>query len=181
MTTFINTQTPFLRILMSDGNYVQFQAGHLEVGEKDVYHDEVMAEATRNPSISVMVNKTTCRFCGFVFRGDDAKTDLEKHTKNIHFDLWQKQRELDAATVVQEEIKSRAGFACDVCAPVQTFGTAEDLNEHIRLLHASAPELDDAGNTKGGNPDEGSDRGHRPGEVTPVAAATRSTRNRGGS
>jgi hypothetical protein len=172
VTTFIDTTHPFLRILMTDGTYVQFQAGHLEVAENDKYHKQVMAEAARNPSISVMVNETTCRFCGEVFTGDKAAAKLEAHTKAMHFDLWQKQRDVEAATVVQREIKARAGYACDVCAPVQTFGSPEQLAEHVTLLHAAPPELDAAGNTRGGDPDES----RRPGEVAPPAAARPSRR-----
>jgi len=173
MTTFINTVTPYLRILMSDGSYIQFHGGSLDVAEDDEFYDEVLAEAQRNPSISIMVNATTCRYCGESFSGDKAKAKFESHFKDVHFDLWQKQTELDAAVMIQKEVKARAGYACDVCAPVQTFGSEGDLAEHVTMLHTQPPQMDDDGNTLGGE-DGG---GRRPGEVDPPPAATRS-RNR---
>lgn len=165
MTTFVNTVTPFLRILLPTGEYAQFQAGRLDVAEDDPAHEAVMAEAIRNPSISIMVNKTTCEYDGVVFEGDRAAAKLAAHKKAIHFDLWAKEEELKAATVIQREIKARAGYACDVCAPIQTFGSEDDLAAHVALLHATAPELDDEGNTVGG----GEPDGRRPGEVAPAA------------
>jgi hypothetical protein len=169
MTRFVNTTTPFLRILLSTGEYIQFQAGSLEVAEDDPFHGEVLAEAVRNPSISVMVNETTCRFCGEVLTGDRAAKKLDEHTKQMHFELWQKQQDIEIATVRQREVKARAGYACDVCSPVQTFGSEDDLAAHVNLFHANAPDLDEAGNIRGGDPDEG----RRPGEVAPPPAATR--------
>lgn len=168
MTTFVNTVTPYLRILLPEGDYAQFHGGRLDLAEDDPAHAAVMAEAIRNPSISVIISAATCLYCGDDFTGDKAGSKLDGHMKEIHFDLWQKQLELDQAKVVQKEVKSRAGYACDVCAPIQTFGSADDLAEHAALLHANVPNLGDEGNTVGGS---GEDSGRRPGEVEPAPAA----------
>ena len=176
MTTLVNSTNPYLRILLPDGDYAQFQGGRLEVDEEETpFYDEIMAEATRNPSIAILVNETTCRFCGEVFTGKHAADNLADHQKEIHFDLWVAQQQVEAATVIQREVKARAGYACDVCSPVQTFGSADDLAEHVTLLHTRPPELDDEGNTVGGD-----DGGRRPGEVDPgpAPAARRSTRSK---
>lgn len=175
MTTLVNSTLPYLRILMGDGSYQAFVGGRLEIAEDDPYHGEVMAEASRNASIAVLTNETTCIFCGEVYRGDKAAGKLDEHQKANHFDLWVKQREIAAATVIQREIKARAGFACDICQPLQTFGTEGDLAEHANTFHATPPDLDAEGNTIGGSRD-GDDTG-RPGEVAPPAAATRSRRS----
>jgi hypothetical protein len=168
MTLLINTTTPFLRILLSSGDYAQFQAGSLDIGEDDPFYGEVLAEAQRNPSISIMVNSTTCPFCGEVFTGDKAKAKLDAHGKDVHFDIWLKKQEVEAATIIQKEIKARAGYVCDVCAPVQTFGSESDLSEHVVLLHTAPPELDGDGNEIGASKH---DDDRRPGEVDPPPAA----------
>lgn len=162
----INTNTPFLKVYVpASGDYVSFVAGKLEIDEGDVGYDEAMAEAKRNPSISIMVNETTCRYCGEVFTGKAAAAQLGKHKKDIHFEIWQAEKLIENEAVVQKEIKSRAGYACDVCQPVQTFGDEGDLSDHVKLLHTAPPPMDDEGNeigTKG-----------RPGEAA-IPAATRS-------
>jgi len=172
MTIFVNSTHPYLRILLPSGDYAQFQGGKLELDEDDPDYGIVLDEATRNPGIAILVNETTCRFCGESFTGSHAGEKLADHKKDNHFDLWVKETELEQATFIQKEIKARAGYACDICAPVQTFGTSDDLAEHFNTLHASAPDLDDEGNTLGG-----SDDGRRPGEVAPRAARA-STKNR---
>lgn len=174
MTLFICTATPFLKILLTSGEYASFEAGQLEVAETDPFYEEVLAEATRNASISIMTNATTCRFCGAEFIGDKAKAKLEDHSKEVHFDLWVKQQEIDAATVIQKEIKSRAGYVCDICAPVQTFGSEADLAEHVNTLHTKPPALDDDGNELGGG-----DPDRRPGEVNPAGAPAAVVSTRG--
>jgi hypothetical protein len=173
MTTLVNSTAPYLRILLSDGNYAQFHGGRLDISEDDPFYSEVIAEGARNPSIAILINSTTCQFCGEDFSGDTAGKQADAHKKEVHFDLWIKQQEIDAATIIQKEVKARAGFACDVCAPVQTFGTDADLNAHIQTLHTNPPALDEDGNTIGG-PDDGD--GRRPGEVDPPRAATASRR-----
>lgn len=155
MTKFVNTVNPYLRVLLPDGNYAQFQGGLLELDEGDEGYVAVMAEAQTNPSISIMINATTCAYCGEVFTGKAAAAQLGRHKKDVHFDLWKSEKELEAATVIDVEVKKRAGFSCDVCAPVQTFGSAEDLAGHVSLLHTAAPALDDEGNEVGsGRPGE---------------------------
>lgn len=176
MTLFVNTVTPFLRILLPTGAYAQFAAGKLEMAEDDPDYPTVLGEATRNPSISIIVSSTTCRFCGEDFSGDKAAELATAHKKAIHFDLWVKETELEAATVIAREVKSRAGFACDVCAPVQTFGSADELAAHVHLLHAAPPQLDEGGNVTGSDA-TGDDDGRKPGEVDPPAAAKPSNRH----
>lgn len=175
MTTFISTSLPYLRILLDDGSYAQFQGGRLDVAEEDPAYARVMAEAVRNPAISIMVNKTTCEYDGVVFSGDKAAAKLAEHKKEVHFDLWQKEQDLEHAKVQLTEVKARAGYACDVCQPVQTFGDEAGLAEHARLIHANAPDLDAEGNTVGGGGD--GDGGRRPGEVKPAPRARASTRH----
>jgi hypothetical protein len=171
MTTLVNSTAPYLRILLTDGSYAQFQGGKLDISEDDPFYGEVIAEGTRNPSIAILTNSTTCRFCGANFEGDKAKEKADKHKKDNHFDLWQKELEVEQASVVQKEIKARAGFPCDVCAPVQTFGSAADLSQHVVALHTQPPAMDEDGNTLGGDGD-----GRRPGEVDPPPSATKSRR-----
>lgn len=173
MTTLVNSTHPQLRILLPDGSYAQFLGGKLDIDEDDTpFYDAIMAEAVRNPSIAIIVSEGTCRFCGETFTGKNAQDQLDAHQKDIHFDLWVKQQEIEAATVIQKEVKARAGFPCDVCAPVQTFGNADDLAAHVQLLHTAPPALDDEGNTVGGEDGEG----RRPGEVEPPRAARRRSR-----
>lgn len=177
MTLLVNSTNPYLRILLPDGDYAQFVGGQLTIDEDDTpFYDHILAEAVRNPSIAIMVSAATCRFCGADFTGKTAAKQLEEHQKEIHFDLWVKAQEVEAASVIQREIKARAGFVCDVCQPVQTFGSEDDLAVHVAALHTQPPELDDEGNTVGG--DDGG--GRRPGEVdpAPAPAARRSTTRR---
>jgi len=180
MPVLINTHTPFLKIFDEPtGEYVAFQAGKLEIDEGEPGYEAVMAEAARNPFISVIVNATTCQYCGEVYTGKTAKAQLGRHKKDIHFDLWQAEKEIEQATLIATEVKARAGYACDVCAPVQEFGTEADLAAHVALLHLKAPELDDDGNeVAGGSGDgPGGDRParRRPGEreISAPAAARR--------
>lgn len=166
---FICTQFPQLRVYNpATGDYAVFLAGKIELDEGDDNFAVVLAEATRNAAISIMVNETTCAFCGEVFTGKNARLALGSHKKNIHFDIWQKEKEVEAAKVIQREVKTREGFACEVCSPVQVFGTEADLSAHTTLLHTKPPEMDDLGNEiGGGDPDQR----RRPGEVDPIPAA----------
>lgn len=176
MTVFVCTSYPELRILAGD-DYVKFIGGKLELDPDEPGYDAVKAEAIRNPAISIIENETTCEYCGEVFTGKAGKAQLGTHKKANHFDVWQAEKEIENAKTMQREVKARAGFACDVCSPVQTFGTEADLTQHVRDLHAAPPDLDDAGNTKN-EPDR------RPGEVEPATetgevtpTARKSTRN----
>jgi hypothetical protein len=167
MAVFVNTVTPQLRIYIpATGDYVQFSGGRLEIDEGEPGYEEAMANALVNPSTSIIVNSTTCQYCGEVFNGKAAAAQLGKHKKDAHFNLWQAEKEIEHATVIQKEVKARAGYACDVCQPTQTFGTADDLAEHAKLLHTAPPELDAEGNERDG------ERGRRPGEVGGIPAAT---------
>ena len=131
-------------------------------------YDEIPRRKASGPTYaSIMRSTATCQYCGEDFDGKTAKARLGAHKKDNHFDVWQAEKEIEHATVIDKEVKARAGFACDVCAPVQTFGSAADLSEHTRLLHTQPPELNDAGE------EVGSGSGRRPGEVEPPAAARR--------
>lgn len=176
MPTLINTTTPFLRIYdEASGEYVAFAAGKLEIEEGDLGYEAVMAEATSNPAIQILVNETTCQYCGQVFRGKAAKAQLGSHKKDIHFDVWQAEKLIEQETVITREVKARAGIACDVCQPVQTFPDGEALAEHVALLHTAPPELDADGNEVSAGSSGGGPR-RRPGEreVSAPAAARRS-------
>lgn len=173
MTTLVNSNYPYLRVLLPDDTFIQFQGGRLELPEDHPYYDHVMDVATGMPSIAILVNETTCIYCGEVFKGDKAAAKLDAHKKDIHFDVWEAESLIEAASVHQREVKSRAGHACDVCRPAQVFGSEDDLAEHIALLHTAAPSLDDDGNTLGGNDDD-----RRPGEVDAPKAARASTKTK---
>lgn len=148
---FVNTTHPFLRIYNpATGGYAAFQGGRLELDEDHPDFGVVTAEAERNPFITILVNATTCPDCGEVFAGKAAPAQLGQHRKQIHFDKWIADKEVEQASFIQKEIKSRAGYACDVCSPIQTFGAEDDLASHVKFLHASAPKLDDEGNDVGG-------------------------------
>lgn len=163
---FVSTQYPFLRILLEDGTYAQFLAGKLELDEGDNGFAEVKAEAERNPSVSILVNSTTCSLCGEVFTGKVAKLQFGAHMKKVHPDVYDAEKALEYARSQDKTLKERAGFACDVCAPIQTFGTEADLAEHANLLHTAPPAMDDEGNETGDK--------RRPGETAIPAAAPRS-------
>lgn len=166
--TLVNTTTPFLKIYIpATGDYVSFLGGQLEIAEDDPNYEAVHAEAVRNPAISIMVNSTTCEFCGEVFTGKAGKAQLGAHIKKIHPDVWDAQQAIDRAKADAKELKSRAGYVCDVCSPVQEFGDKGSLSEHVKLLHTAPPELDADGNDVGGKEDR------RPGERgIPAAVAT---------
>lgn len=169
MTTLINTTEPFLRILNpATGEYAAFSGGRLDIDTDDPNYEVVMREAVRRPTISIHESATTCPNCGEVFTGKAAKANLGQHRKAVHFELWQADKEAEHAEVMQREVKARAGFACDVCNPVQTFGDEAGLAEHVKLLHTAAPSLDEDGNEVTGKGKR------RPGEVAAaeIPAAT---------
>jgi hypothetical protein len=155
---FVCTEFPQLRILRADGDYAVFQGGKLELDEGDPGYEEVKAEAERNPFITILVNSTTCRLCGEVFTGKVAKPNLAKHVKEVHPLVWKAEQELDFAESQSKALKHTEGYPCDVCQPVQVFGTPSDLAEHVTLLHTQPPEMD-----ADGNETEGMGR-RRPGE-----------------
>jgi hypothetical protein len=165
---FINTVNPYLRVLIQQGEhageYAQFLGGKLELDEGDPGFADVKAEAGRNPNVVVLVNETTCGLCGEVFTGKAAKAQLGTHVKANHPLVWDAQKALEAATTASRTIKERAGYPCDVCSPVQTFGDEAGLAQHARDFHTQPPEMDDEGNETGTR---------RPGETAiPVAHST---------
>lgn len=168
MPRYICTTYPQLKIFNPvTGDYASFVGGLLEIDEDDPNYEVVHAEALRNPSISIMVNRTTCQYCGESFTGKAAAAQLGKHTKDIHPDVWDAEQVIKNAKIVETEVKRRAGYACDVCAPVQEFGSAAALSDHVKLLHTAAPELDDEGN------DKAEPKGRRGGERAVPAATAR--------
>src|SRR6266536_2963729 len=137
MTLFLCNQYPALRIMDPESSQiVQFQGGKLELDKEDRFYALVAAEAARNPAIVVYESVTTCPECGEPFTGKAAKADLGRHRKDAHFDRWLADQDAKAAESRNAEIKGREGFACDQCAPVQTFPTTEALALHTRTLHA---------------------------------------------
>ena len=163
---FVCTEFPQLRILRADGEYAQFVGGKLELDEGDPGFAEVKAEAERNPHIAIVVNATTCTLCGETFAGKVAKANLAKHVKEIHPLVWKAEQELEFATSQSKALKHTEGYPCDVCQPVQVFGTKEDLAEHVKALHTQPPAMDAEGNEVG----DGGPR-RRPGERGVPAAA----------
>lgn len=143
---------PYLKIYNAvTGDYAQFQGGKLEVEPGDPNYEVAMAEAASNPAIQVLTKTLSCELCGADFGdGKVAHLNLGKHVKEVHFEVWQRDREAEHAAVMAHEVKAREGFACDVCRPAQTFGTEEDLRLHNDTLHMAAPAMDEEGNTVGG-------------------------------
>lgn len=151
---FINTTHPEFSIYNpTTGGFARFRGGKLEIDESDANYAVVMAEAQKNPYISIHDKAVTCEDCGEMFTGKAASADLGKHRKADHFDKWLAEKDAKEAVERDRLIKSRAGYVCDVCQPVQEFGTPEDLAEHVKRLHANRPELTESGETVGG--DEG--------------------------
>lgn len=142
----VNTTHPALKIYNpATGLFAEFVGGRLEIAEDSPDYAVVMAEAKRNAYISIHDKAIGCPDCGELFTGGAAKLDLGKHRKSIHFDKWLADQDARDAVERNRQIKARAGFVCDICAPVQEFGTEPDLAEHVRLLHANAPVLTESG------------------------------------
>lgn len=167
---FVNPTTPELRIYNPEtGGWARFTGGKLDIDESDPDFKYVMAEAQRNPAISIHAKGVNCPECGELFTGKTARMDLGKHRKGIHFDKWLADQDALAAAERDVQVKSRAGYVCDICQPVQEFGTADDLAGHVSLLHAAPPELTETGETIGG--DDGGSGGGQPIDTSVPAAA----------
>ena len=135
-TTLINNVHPDLRVYNPEtGGYAQFVAGKLEIEEDDPNYAWAMKEGQRNPSIAIVKSAVYCVYCGEPFAGKMAKAQESKHEKDVHFDEWVKRKEAEVAEEVNVLVKDRAGIACDVCQPVQIFGSTEMLAAHTKLLH----------------------------------------------
>lgn len=148
MATLLNREHPYFRIMDPvTGAYYAFVGGKLEIEEGDPGFDVVMAEAARNPYIAVYKSVATCIHCGETLASAKAR---EAHVKDNHFDKWLADADAAAAEVRNVEVMARAGFPCDVCRPLQEFGTPEDLALHVGMFHTAAPNLDDDGNEVGG-------------------------------
>lgn len=136
--TFIHRSSDSFRVL--DPNTLaaaQFRNRRLDIDDADPMYRWVADEAARNPEIVVMANVTTCPECGELFPGKTGAMDLGRHRKAIHPIEWDADRNAEHAAETAVILKTRAGFACDVCQPVQTFGTADDLGLHTRLVHGA--------------------------------------------
>lgn len=147
MATLLNHTYPQMRILIPQtGQYREFRGGRLEIDRDDPDYDVVMAEAAANPSIVIYESVTTCDRCGEVYTGKLAAANLARHRKDVHFDVWLAEQDAEQALARNAEIKAREGFPCDVCRPVQTFGTEDELALHVTVMHTAAPALDAEGN-----------------------------------
>lgn len=169
---FVNTATPYLKVYNPvTGGFASFVAGVLELEPDDPDFDWVKAEAERNPAISIHEHASTCDQCGDVFTGRTAAANLGQHRKQIHFDVWQAEKDHESEAAREVQIKSRSGSFCEVCVPLQEFPNAGELAAHVRLLHANAPRLTESGETAESvdQPDGG---GGAP--VDPIPAATAS-------
>ena len=164
MAILLNHHTPYLRIFNpATGDFAAFVGGKLEVEEGDPNYEVAMAEALRNPSIVVLTTVATCRFCGEALK---SKAAVEEHVKANHYDRYLADKQAQFADEVNTEIKHREGYACDVCRPVQTFGSEDELALHVRSFHASPPTVDDEGNITG----DGGENAAATAEVTVPAA-----------
>lgn len=113
MARLINTQYPFLRILVDaplndkgkpGAVYRKFEAGLLEIDESDPFYEKVMAWAAKDPFTSIHLSSA---------KGDEP--------------------------AVERQAKERAANVCDICIPAQSFESPEALADHAALLHAAAP------------------------------------------
>lgn len=151
MAVLLNRVHPNLRILNpATGGYAAFAGGKLVIEDDDPNYEVVMTQANRDPDIIVTTKVTQCPECGEEFTGKLASMDLGRHRSAIHPIEFDRDREAKAATQRNAIVKRREGFCCDVCAPLQCFGTADDLTLHTRLMHG-APFVDPDGK---GVPDE---------------------------
>jgi len=163
MATLLNYTYPEFRIFHpASGTYREFKGGKLEIEKDDPAYHVVMEEAARNPGIVIFESVTQCEWCGETFTGKVAPAALGKHKKDAHFDKWLADKDAEDTQIRHAEIKAREGIPCDVCRPVQTFATEDELTMHVRVMHAGAPMMDAEGNTPG---DSGV-------EVSPIPAAT---------
>ena len=143
MATLICTQYPALAIhIPTDGSWVAFSGGRLEIEEGDANYEFVMAEASRNPAIAVYVNASTCLHCGETFA---AKAKLEAHVKDAHFDKWLADEDAAHSEKRIAEVKARSGVICDACTPPGEYADEDALALHVKVVHAAAPELGDSG------------------------------------
>lgn len=138
MAVLINRTYPNFRILNpATGLYAQFAGGKLTIEPDDPNYDFVMEAAKKYPEIIVTTKVVQCPECGETFTGGAASLELGKHRKNIHPLEWEADREASLAEERNAIIQSRQPFTCDVCQPLQEFGTADDLALHVRTLHGS--------------------------------------------
>lgn len=138
MPLLINSTHPGFRIYNPDnGEYATFQFGRLEIEEGDPNYAVVMAEASRNPYITIVTSATFCPRCGIPFAGKSAKADLEAHVKESHFDTWLADVQAAQAAEHMALVKANAGIACDICEPVQVFPDDAALALHAQVVHAS--------------------------------------------
>ena len=168
--TFVNATNANFRVYNpTTGGFAEFVGGRLDLDDDDPNFEVVKAEAERNPLVTILVNETTCPYDGEVFSGKAAAAQLAAHTQRQHPEVWAAKKDLEHAEMKARALKITDGFPCDVCQPVQVFGTKDDLAQHIADLHTQPPALDDEGNTIGGS--EGETR--RPGErAIPAARAS---------
>lgn len=191
MATLLNYTHPALRIFIPNGpaagTFRVFANGRLDIEDNDPAFETVMAEAVRNPNIIVTQGTATCPWCAESFTGSEskAKAELSAHEQDKHLPEYLARTDAEAVTVRNALLKDRAGFACDVCRPAQVYGTEENLQEHIRVLHTAKPVLDVEGNiVEGATPTDDAGAGttteaaktphkrqRRPGEVGEVPAA----------
>lgn len=174
MPLLLNHVTPFLQIYNPEtGDYARFHAGSLQIEADDPNYEVVMAEAQRNPSITIMVSATTCELCGETFTGKAAAASLGKHRKDAHFAEWMADQDARDAARRNVELKRRAPHACDVCRPVQEFGSADDLALHVNVVHLQV-NMDEAGNVigEGSGEGSGSNGGATVSTVVPTATTT---------
>jgi hypothetical protein len=156
MTMFLNSETPFLRILdPATGAFIRFNAGRLdldpETEEGAYWLPLVVAEASHNASIRAIESAVFCPECGEPFTGGTAKANLAVHRRSIHFDAFMRDVEASQAEERNVLIAGQAGYPCGLCPPgMSTFGNEQELAIHTRALHTQAPALDGEGNTIGG-------------------------------
>ena len=159
MVTLINNVNPYMRIYdEATESFIEFRGGKLEIEPEDEGYETVMRVVEMTPSIIVQVGGQQCLYCGETFTGKTAKALLGKHVKDVHFEIWQAQQDVEHGAAVEKELRRRVPFSCDACPTIQEFGSEADLALHTQLVH-TAPTVDDDGNAVGEGPGgEGSGR-----------------------
>lgn len=138
MATFQHRTSAAFRVLNPvSGAWAQFVGNRLDIDESDPNFPFVAAEAARNPEIIAIATGLQCPYCGDVFSGKTGRANRSNHIAANHPNEADAELDADHAAVKLQIVKAREGFACDVCQPVQTFGTEADLAAHVRLLHGS--------------------------------------------
>lgn len=146
---FICQVNPYLRVYNPETEgFAEFKGGKLQLDPGDEDYEVVLAEAKRNPSIVILTEATICPECGEAFAGKAAPVQLGQHRKEAHFEAWVADKEKQQDTTKLTEVKHQSPHPCDLCSPMQSFRSADELAVHIRAIHLTV-DVDESGNVHG--------------------------------